>query len=80
LKYTPVNCPDSTNINKAIEAVSGVVEIVNERKRQAENQAKILSISNSISWFPEEEFTLIDPRRVFSCEQDFKEITSQKYN
>lgn len=52
VKYTWDDHPDAVNLKKAEQVVANVAEIINEKKREAEELAMILPISAAISGSP----------------------------
>jgi hypothetical protein len=69
MRNTVESHPDYFNIAASIEAINSLVEDMNEKKRFAENQAKVISINNSISWAENEvlSFIVLQIVAVLSC-------------
>lgn len=62
LKYTPINYPDRTQLEEALERVKKVAAFVNENKRMVEQSVRLLRVSKEIvGQLPEQ---LMQPHRV----------------
>eukprot|EP00727_Mastigamoeba_balamuthi_P004155 m51a1_g13737 putative domain containing protein (1263) ;mRNA; r:156087-161140 len=68
LKHTPAEHPDYANLQKAVAEMKSTGEYINERKRDAENMAKLSEVQSHLRGkFP----TLIAPNRRFVADTPF---------
>lgn len=69
---TDVDHPDYQQLNRALDKIDEVVGVINETKRQQENQTKILEIQTSLVFGSrKEEFKLFQPARRFVSQGNF---------
>eukprot|EP01105_Mastigella_eilhardi_P028793 TRINITY_DN974_c0_g1_i15.p1 TRINITY_DN974_c0_g1~~TRINITY_DN974_c0_g1_i15.p1 ORF type:complete len:557 (-),score=166.34 TRINITY_DN974_c0_g1_i15:706-2376(-) len=76
LRHTPPEHEDYVSLTEAQKEIDEVVQSINEGKRQAENQQKILEISHQIEGELEE--ALISPTRRFVSQHSLMACNSEK--
>lgn len=71
-KYTGEDHPDSSATIKAVKIIEDVGYYINEKKREAENVAKVIGIGETITGFP----NLAMPYRRFCMQDKFNVMNS----
>ncbi|KAJ6233259.1 faciogenital dysplasia protein [Anaeramoeba flamelloides] len=77
LRSTSKNFPDYTDLKSAFLKISKVADYVNEKKRNAEEQMKVVKIHDKISGI-DKKFELVKPHRRFIMEALLKKRSNRR--